>query len=64
MVQVGYLYTSVQSVRDLHSLRLSALGRVNSVETCTSVYNLHLQHSTILLRDVAVGESVPVCVCY
>ena len=36
------LYTSVRSLRDLHSLGPSALGCVNSVETCTSVYNLHL----------------------
>ena len=33
------LYTSVRSLRDLHSLGPSALGCVNSVETCTSVYN-------------------------
>ena len=36
------LYTSVRSLRDLHSLGPSALGCVNSVETCTSVYNLYL----------------------
>ena len=36
------LYTSVRSLRDLHSLGPSALGRVNSVETCTSVYNLYI----------------------
>ena len=39
------LYTSVRSLRDLHgSLGPSALGCVNTrgVETCTSVYNLHL----------------------
>ena len=35
------LYTSVRSLRDLHSLGPSALGCVNSVETCTSVYNLY-----------------------
>ena len=60
------LYTSVRSLCDLHSFGPSAFGCVNSVETCTSVYNLHLHHSTIilLLRDVAVGGSVPVCVCY
>ena len=39
------LYTSVRSLRDLHSLRPSALGCVNSIETCTSVYNLHLDLS-------------------
>ena len=37
------LYTAVRSLRDLHSLGPSALGCVNSVETCTSVYNLYLQ---------------------
>ena len=42
MVQVRYNYTSVRSLRDLHSLGPSALGCVNSVETCTSVYNLYL----------------------
>ena len=36
------LYTSVRSLRDLYSLGPSALGYVNSVETCTSVYNLYL----------------------
>ena len=36
------LYTSVWSLRDLHSLGPSALGCVNSIETCTSVYNLYL----------------------
>ena len=36
------LYTSVRSLRDLHSLGPSALGCVNSVETCTSVYNLYI----------------------
>ena len=36
------LYTSVRSLRDLHSLGPSALDCVNSIETCTSVYNLHL----------------------
>ena len=39
------LYTSVRSLRDLHSLGPSALGCVNSVETCTSVYNLYLSKS-------------------
>ena len=37
------LYTSVRSLRDLHSLEPSALGCVNSVETCTSVYNLYVE---------------------
>ena len=41
------LYTSVRSLRDLHSLGPSALGCVNSVETCTSVYNLHLLYIAI-----------------
>ena len=36
------LYSSVRSLRDLNNLRPSALGCVNSVETCTSVYNLYL----------------------
>ena len=36
------LYTSVRSLHNLHSLGSSALGFVNSVETCTSVYNLYL----------------------
>ena len=36
------LYTSVWSLCDLHSLGPSALGCVNSIETCTSVYNLHV----------------------
>ena len=38
------LYTSVRSLRDLHSVGPSALGCVNSVETCTSVYNLHIDY--------------------
>ena len=41
------LYTSVRSLRDLHSLWPSALGCVNSVETCTSVYNLHIEDMVI-----------------
>ena len=45
VVQVRYHDTSVRSLRDLHSLGPSALGCVNSVETCTSVYNLHLEYS-------------------
>ena len=36
------LYTLVRSLRDLHSLGPSALCCVNSVETCTSVYNLYM----------------------
>ena len=40
------LYTSVRSLRDLHSLGPSALGCVNSVETCTSVYNLYIHTFT------------------
>ena len=36
------LYTSVRSLCNLHSLGPSALSCVNSVETCTSVYNLYL----------------------
>ena len=36
------LYTLVWSLRDLHSLRPLVLGCVNSVETCTSVYNLYI----------------------
>ena len=38
MVRTSPLYTSVQSLCDLHSLGPSALGCVNSVETCTLVY--------------------------
>ena len=38
------LYTSVRSLRDLHSRGPKARGCVNRVETCTSVYNLHLYH--------------------
>ena len=38
------LYTSLRSLRDLHSLRPSSLGCVNSVETCTLVYNLHINN--------------------
>ena len=37
------LYTSVQSLRDLHSLGSLALGCVNSIETCTLVHNLHVR---------------------
>ena len=47
------LYTSVRSLRDLHSLGPSALGCVNSVETCTSVYNLYILH---LLSTVVDGQ--------
>ena len=36
------LYTLVRSVHNLHSLGPSALGCVNSVETCTSVINLYI----------------------
>ena len=50
------LYTSVRSLRDLHSLGPSALGCVNSVETCTSVYNLYLLTSTI--RDTKASNPV------
>ena len=44
------LYTSVRSLRDLHSLGPSALGCVNSVETCTSVYvyNLYMYIYTVI----------------
>ena len=31
----------VRSLRYLHSLRPSALGCINSIETCTSMYNLY-----------------------
>ena len=43
------LYTSVRSLHDLHSLGPSALGCVNSVETCTSVYNLYINLLEIIL---------------
>ncbi len=46
------LYTSVRSLRDLHSLGPSALGCVNSVETCTSVYNLYIRTYVYLLSYV------------
>ena len=36
------LCTSVRSLRNLHSLGPSALSCVDSIETCTSVYDLHL----------------------
>ena len=41
MVQVRYI-PRFGLLRDLHSLGPSALGCVNSVETCTLVYNLHI----------------------
>ena len=43
--------TSVRSLRDLHSLGPSALGCVNSVETCTSVYNLYLHPSLCRMSE-------------
>ena len=55
------LYTSIRSLRNLHSLRPSALGCVNSVETCTSVYNLHVYlhvHVCVYSLD---GNTVYVC---
>ena len=42
MVQVSYMHTLVRSLCNLHSLGPLDLGCVNSVETCTSVYNLHI----------------------
>ena len=42
------LYTSVRSLRDLHSLGPSALGCVNRVETCTSVYNLYIHREGLV----------------
>ena len=48
------LYTSVRSLRDLHSLGPSALGCVNSVETCTSVYNLYLSSGGKLAAAAAL----------
>ena len=51
------LYTSVRSLRDLHSLGPSALGCVNRVEICTSVYNLHLLATSyaavIMITDIS-----------
>ena len=47
------LYTSVRSLRDLHSLGPSALGCVNSIETCTSVYNLHVHNKVVLANATA-----------
>ena len=47
MVQVRYIPRFGLYARDLHSLGPSALGCVNSVETCTSVYNLHITSSYI-----------------
>ena len=37
------LYTSVRSLHDVHSVGPSALGCVNSVEICTSIYNLYIR---------------------
>ena len=48
------LYTSVRSLHDLHSLGPAALGCVNSVETCTSVYNLYLFTLYLILCTVHV----------
>ena len=44
MVQVK-LYTVVQSIHDLHSHGPSALGSVDSLETCTMVYIKGLVHT-------------------
>ena len=49
------LYTSVRSLHDLYSLGPSALGCVNSVETCTSVYNLYMPHN-ILVRKINISK--------
>ena len=37
----SWLHTSVRSLRFLHHLGPTALGGVNRVETCTSVYLYH-----------------------
>ena len=48
------LYTLVRSLRDLHSLGPSALGCVNSVETCTWVYNLYMYNIVEILYGIHV----------
>ena len=50
---MSHLYTSVRSLRDLHSFGPLVLGCINSVETSTMVCNLHL---TVSL-SVLVGSS-------
>ena len=41
------LYTLIRSLHDLHSLGPLALSCVNSIETCTLAYNLHLWHAIL-----------------
>ena len=55
------LYTSVRSLRDLHSLGPSALGCVNSVETCTSVYNLYIHVCMATHNEHKTAH--PTCIC-